>query len=172
MTRQIAKRFAAPLDLTNADEAFRQRFWSKVDVRGPDDCWEWTRYRKPNGYGQFTLRKGVFINASRVALALQDPICAGVVACHTCDNPPCCNPAHLFAGTQVDNTIDCVEKGRANRSHGTAHRDARLSPEVVRRIRSADLSRYGSKSEMAREVGVSLTAIRRVLARKTWRHVA
>lgn len=167
----IVRRFAFPLNLSGVDAQFLERFWSKVDRRGPDECWPWLAYRKPTGYGQFTLRKGVFVTASRVALALASgPIDGDTSACHRCDNPPCCNPAHLFAGSQIVNALDCVAKGRANRSRGTAHRDCRLTEAAVRRIRST-APHHGYKAELAREYGVSSHAIRQVLLRKTWGHV-
>lgn len=174
MTSQREPRapFASALDLTDVDQSFRDRFWEKVDVRGADECWEWRAHRKVTGYGQFTISKGVFATASRVSLALSGVVLReGEAACHRCDNPPCVNPAHLFAGTQVVNTLDCVEKGRANRASGTDHPSARLDHEAVRRIRSADL-RFGDMTRLAREYGVSLTSIRRIRNGQTWRDVA
>lgn len=164
--------FARKLDLRDAPEGLRDRFWSKVRVGRPDECWEWTGHRKVNGYGQFTLTKGHFFTASRVALALSGVvILAGQSACHTCDNPPCCNPAHLFAGTQAENALDSVSKGRANRARGAAHPSARLTDEAVRAIR-ATRSYYGVIADLSREFGVSTTAIRRIRTGYTWSSVA
>lgn len=164
--------FAAALDLTGADDNFRARFWSKVDIAGPDECWEWTAYRTSRSYGQFTVRKGFFVTASRVCLAMTTPLKDGEVACHRCDNPPCVNPAHLFVGTQVDNGLDCVKKGRANSSRGEANGAARLTGEDVAFIRAQDCTIHGRKSELARQFGVTPTTIRAVLARRTWQEVA
>ena len=84
------------------------RLWEKVDRRGPDECWPWTAGRQPGGYG--TIDKQ---NVSRILLGLEvgDPR----EARHTCDNPPCCNPAHLIAGTSQENADDMVERGRSMR---------------------------------------------------------
>lgn len=85
------------------------RFWAKVD-RG-DDCWEWTGIKDPNGYG----RCGMFGEtlAHRVAWKLtREAIPGGLFVLHRCDNPPCCNPDHLFLGTQADNIADMDHKGR------------------------------------------------------------
>lgn len=92
------------------------KFWERVDRSGgPDACWPWTGAKKRRGYG-FVMHRGKAFGAHRLALAggfssLPD---RSVLACHRCDNPPCCNPAHLFWGTNTDNRRDAVSKGRAN----------------------------------------------------------
>lgn len=165
----MARPFARPLDLTWVDDAFRKRFWSKVDIRSYDECWEWTAARKPSGYGQFVISKGYHQNASRVAVAMMTPLPAGVVVCHSCDNPPCVNPAHLFTGTQSDNGLDCIAKGRGNRAAGERHPSARLTAEEVAYIRAQDVSRYGRRAELAREFGVNHTTICSVIDGTNWR---
>lgn len=153
-----------------ASEAFADRFWSKVDPSGR--CWEWTAYRKPNGYGAFMLRKGVFVGAHTVSFALvHGPIPAGMSICHKCDNPPCVNPDHLFLGTQRDNAFDMFAKGRATRTRGTDRANARLTEDAVRAIREP-AARYGLIRALAREHGVSETTVRKIRLGKKWRHVA
>lgn len=165
------KQKAERLDLSNADEAFRARFWSKVDVGHRTSCWPWTAYCKPGGYGQFTLRKGRFITASRVAFALsKGPIPPALFICHTCDNPPCCNPAHLFAGTSRDNVIDSVRKGRANRAQGVATAASKLTPDAVRTIRATPVM-FGTRARLAREYGVDWHQIDDVLRGEAWKTV-
>jgi hypothetical protein len=94
------------------------RFWKKVDQSGgPDACWVWTAGRGGTmGYGSFqmgTYRNTHHVRAHRMAWELTNgPIPAGKYVCHRCDNPPCCNPAHLFLGTQGDNLRDMYAKGR------------------------------------------------------------
>lgn len=164
--------FASELDLRNVSDEFRDRFWSKVAIGEPDACWEWIAHRKARGYGQFTLKKGTFVTASRVALALSvGVIPAGHSACHACDNPPCCNPAHLFTGTQSDNALDSVSKGRANRARGEACPSSRLTEADVRAIRAA-IPSYGFKQRLMKEYGVSTNTIHAIRARNKWRHVA
>lgn len=81
-------------------------FWSRVDVRGPDECWPWMNAKTPNGYGTVYFG-GRMVGAHRVSWELtHGPIPDGLFVLHHCDNPPCCNPAHLFTGTHTDNVRD------------------------------------------------------------------
>lgn len=91
-----------------------ERFWSKVDRRGPDECWPWTAGRHTHGYGVFYLPGKVQVLAHRYALALEEPPpFDGAHALHSCDNPPCVNPGHLHWGTHQDNMREAAERGRA-----------------------------------------------------------
>lgn len=96
-------------------EADKQRFWGKVARAGEGDCWNWTASLDRYGYGKFRKGPGLFI-ASRVSLAMHfgRDLDAAEMACHTCDNPACVNPAHLFVGSAKDNFVDAVRKGRVS----------------------------------------------------------
>jgi hypothetical protein len=100
------------------------RLWAKVKVAGPDDCWEWIGARDPNGYGRIqvmTNGKWGTQLAHRVAYKLiKGDIPDGLHLCHRCDNPPCCNPAHHFPGTPLDNMTDAKLKGRIH-NEATGH---------------------------------------------------
>lgn len=92
-----------------------ERFWGKVDRRGPGECWEWTASRDQKGYGRINIggKHGTPVIASRVAFELTfRPLLPGECVLHSCDNPPCVNPAHLRAGTYRDNNRDTVLRGR------------------------------------------------------------
>ena len=87
-------------------------FWAKVDRRTPDECWPWTGKVNENGYGG-TSFGGRHVLAHRLAYTLAvGPIPEGLGLMHSCDNPPCCNPAHLKPGTCMENVRDCIQKGR------------------------------------------------------------
>jgi hypothetical protein len=90
-----------------------ERFWAKVARKDPTDCWEWTRAKLPKGYGQCNWR-GQRMQTHRLAyiLSSSQDIPAERMVLHTCDNPPCCNPRHLWLGTAKDNSADMVSKGR------------------------------------------------------------
>lgn len=135
------------------------RFWSKVDRRGEDECWEWRRYRV-RGYGQFKI-DGRWRRAHRVAWELtRSAIPAGLNVCHHCDNPTCCNPGHLFLGTHADNRADAVAKGRAatGERHGSAKiRDAQIP--YIRAMCSAGLS----QRDVARAYGIGDAQISQIM---------
>jgi hypothetical protein len=142
------------------DEVVR-RFWSKV-AKG-DGCWEWQGERHAKGYGVFYPRKRKKVRASRLAYVLtHGPIPDGMQVLHRCDNPPCCNPAHLFHGTNSDNVADALSKGRMAR---------RLTADAVREIRSSPDTTEAHKALAAR-FGCSPKTVRDVMDRLTWRHVA
>lgn len=146
------------------------RIWPRLVQAG--DCLEWTGSRNEHGYGGLRI-DGQLVKAHRFAFELvYGPIPDGMDVCHRCDNPPCCNPVHLFLGTARDNGQDMVRKRRhgswahpESRPRGEAHHAAKLTWDVVRAIRSrADESR----SALAREFGVSRRAIRCVIDGVTW----
>jgi hypothetical protein len=98
-----------------------ERLWKKVLKGGPDECWPWQGSCNIKGYGQISI-EGRPRTVTRVIwkLLYQD-IPPGIHLLHRCDNPPCCNPAHLFLGTPKDNTQDMMRKGRnRNKPKATA----------------------------------------------------
>ena len=109
------------------------RFWAKV--KKTNSCWLWMGGRDIEGYGRFSHGQ-----AHRVAWELsRGPISTGLVVCHHCDTPACVNPDHLFVGTQRDNRLDCVRKGRQGKGPAFARGEnnifAKLSDDHVRAIR-------------------------------------
>lgn len=149
-----------------------ERFWAKVDKRGPDDCWEWTASCHDYGYGQFWTGEER-ISAHRFSYVLvHGEIADGAFICHTCDNPPCCNPAHLFAGQPKDNTKDMMEKGRHRPapSIGESNPSAKLVASDVIEIRGL-IEAHVPTRQIAERFGVSTALIRSIGKRRVWKHI-
>lgn len=102
-------------DVNYARPTAIQRFWRKVDVRGADDCWEWSGATNSSGYGQITVRTGLTVYAHRLSAAIHFGMFdQRLWVLHHCDNRRCVNPAHLYLGTVTDNVRDMLERGRSN----------------------------------------------------------
>lgn len=129
----------APKAVPHLSEKDKERITSQIENKGPDECWEWTG-NKARGYGQIMVG-GKVHKAHRLAYFIaHGAFDWSMFVCHTCDNPSCCNPSHLFLGTCSDNFQDMLKKGRANKASGDRH-GMRLKPE-----RRATGDRHGSKT--------------------------
>ncbi|HXI18492.1 MAG TPA: HNH endonuclease signature motif containing protein, partial [Chloroflexota bacterium] len=112
-----------------------ERFWSAVQICAEVDCWEWQLFRDKRNYGRVGIARGKSPQLThRVAWELANgPIPDGLLVCHSCDNPPCCNPAHLFLGTDQDNVDDMRRKGRG--AFGERSGGSKVTAEQVLEIR-------------------------------------
>lgn len=124
MTERRIRLRSFPVTLT------QDRLFERIDQSGgPDACWPWMAGRISTGYGSF-YRHGVHILAHRDSYTIANgPIPAGLHVLHRCDNPPCCNPKHLFLGTQATNNADKLAKGRL--PHGENHFMTKFTDEQV-----------------------------------------
>lgn len=154
------------------DDTILARFWSKVDIQGPNDCWNWTGC-KARGYGQFRLN-GSARKAHRVAWQIANGYLAPeMVVCHHCDNPSCVNPAHLFVGTHADNVADKMTKGRYQHgvSLGENHGLHVLSENDVLEIRRMYRNGGYTYSDLGQRFHVSRMQIGRVVNGQSWSHL-
>lgn len=144
-------------------------FWPHVDSsRGAGFCWPWIGQRTDRGYGvveRGSKRRGdrMRARAHRVAWHLTNgPIPDELDVLHRCDNPPCCNPAHLFIGTDADNSADMVEKGR--QLAGARNPRAKITPVEVAAIRSSPLS----QTALAHLYGLGQSQVGRIRRGERW----
>lgn len=144
-------------------------FWAKVDKLGPDECWIW---QGSGGRGYRTFRAaGRNLIPSRLSYALANGDApTHLDVCHSCDDPRCVNPAHLYAGTRRRNARDMVEKGRCNAARGVRAGKAKLKPEQVYEIRR----RYDegeAPSLLGIEFDLRPQSIAAIGLRKSWKHL-
>ena len=148
-----------------------RRFWSKVSIGEPDECWLWKCGQYGKGYGCFTfLLDGQKHNegSHRVSYWLSRGDHPGeLFVCHHCDVRACCNPSHLFLGTHDDNMADMAKKGRSGGQSGEANPFAKLRETDVRTIHSlvaADVPLV----EIAKAFGVTAALISQIKRKRAW----
>lgn len=174
------------------------RFWSNVAKAGPSDCWPWMLGRRRGKYGKVVVGDRSF-QSHRVAYAIAKGDPGGLLVRHSCDNPPCCNPAHLAVGTYAENSLEMVAKGRSlsgdrnpsrtkpeclrrganhpfvidpsRTARGEAHGNARFTNADIIQIRADYDSGLKSSPQIARERGCGKNTIIRIVQRIFWKHV-
>jgi hypothetical protein len=180
----------ARIDLPNLTSQRIERFWSHIDKsKGQGktgDCWEWQKSRTSKGYGRFGLWKHN-VRAHRLAYYLTTGEWNELNILHKCDNPPCCNPAHLFAGTDTDNRNDKIAKGR-HIPHSRGHlrgddNPARKYPEKIARGEKVGTSKLtGEQVRLIRfskepaktftdMFNISKHTVCLIRKNKTWKHI-
>lgn len=144
---------------------FADWFWSRLE-EAPGDCRVWLGGKNEHGYGRIK-RAGRQTRAHRVAYELaHGPIPEGLGVLHRCDNPPCCNPDHLYVGDQRANVQDAIERGRASPPpllRGEDHPNSKI-PDAELPVILARLAAGETQTAIARDYGVSQGAIWKVKA--------
>lgn len=160
----------------NRTQTLEERFWSKVDKKGDDECWIWTGNADKQGYGRIGGglkydHRGLI--ATHVAWLIGHGSLppADKVVMHTCDNPSCVNfLKHLKLGTHKDNSQDCINKKRHR--YGSKHHNSKLTEEQVWEIRSK-LQHKHTPADIAKKFDVNIHTIYRILYnRNAWKHVS
>jgi hypothetical protein len=155
------------------------RFWLKVEKTS--HCWEWTGYLNPRGYGNFNCSAGrpskTILSHRFSWIVTNGPIPIGLGVLHRCDNPKCVNPSHLFLGTQKDNSLDMVQKGRhplnkmgylpTGKDHHHYQKGHKITREQAYQIRAMQ----APQKEIAALFGVDQSLVSMIRAGKIWKPV-
>lgn len=160
---QVSEHIGVPTKEINLTPERIERFWRSVE-KG-DGCWNWKGRKSDKGYGVFCHHAGsgkeARIRAHRIAYTLtKGPIKPGEFVLHSCDNPACCNPDHLRAGTNRENIRDRLER---NRICGGVKINMEIANEIRRRVLSGE-----SKGSLSREFGISTKNIRDICRFEIW----
>jgi predicted transcriptional regulator len=136
--------------------SIEERFWQKVNIKSPDECWEWIAGKHPQGYGTFGMGSGKSVYAHRMAYFLHygiNPKSNHV--CHHCDNPSCVNPSHLFLGTHRDNMQDMVAKNRNVAHSGEDNGNSKLTNAQTKEIKRLYKSGDFTQGQIAKRFGIT-----------------
>jgi hypothetical protein len=145
---------------------YENRFWSKVDKKTDKECWNWLASCGYRNYGKFRLGN-TYVGAHRMAYALSNgyknyyDLPKDMNVCHSCDNPACCNPNHLFLGTFSDNMNDMINKKRT----GGGNQHNILSTEKIKEIRDL-YAKYLIVAKVARLLNLEPHRVGRVIGHK------
>jgi hypothetical protein len=143
------------------------RFWDKVNISSDDACWEWKAAINVSGYGWFSYltRSTTAHRVSAHLNGLIEDIKSPLHVLHKCDNRKCCNPNHLFVGTNTDNVKDRVAKNRSGNKpmYGESNGMAKLSNDAIKTIRGLYFAANFSQSQLAKMYGVRQPHISRIV---------
>lgn len=149
-------------------EQREELFWNSIDIKGENECWNWNKKSKQDGYGR-TCYKGFNNNkammAHRISFQLYHKrlIQENMIICHSCDNRLCCNPAHLREGTHKDNSDDKFERGRFLFMKGEINGRAKITNEIAEIIRHRYKTERITQTQLAQEYKINQMSISKVV---------
>ena len=151
-----------------------EKFWHKVNKNGPvcerlgTRCWEWTGGKDTDGYGEMMFEKKMSKSHRLSWIFAYGPIPKGLCVCHTCDNPKCVNPSHLFLGTNQINTLDRTMKGRS--AHNTKGKNGMAKTTEDQAIAIREIYKTGkTTTSIAASFGISRREVNNIVSGKAWK---
>jgi len=158
----------------NREWSLQERLEKNIITVQDTGCWEWQAYKNEAGYAIMSLNNKT-TRVHRIAYELynESKIPNGLIVCHSCDNPCCINPEHLWLGTHADNVNDKVNKGRAmgGSNKGEINPQRILNEYEVLEIREKYSTGNYTQEELGTEYSVSRSAIKMVVNRNNWKHI-
>lgn len=164
------------LKASQFDDSVKGRFWNKVKISDPSSCWEWQACKNRKGYGSFSPgRKYLSITGTKIShrfafLFHYGEINCELQVCHSCDNPGCCNPFHLWQGTAKQNSEDMSLKGRSPR--GEKQGSTNLTNADVYAIRAMYATGRFQQKEIAEKFCMTQQGIYHIINNLTWKDIA
>ena len=147
----------------------KKRFYNKYQENG--GCWIWTGSLNVWGYGVIRVNRKNML-AHRISWIIHEgDIPEDLLICHTCDNPACVNPKHLWLGSNKDNMTDMYLKNRSNQPKGEKHALCKLNDKKVFKIRSLYKPRIYPANRIAKEFNVSEVCVYNIIYKRTWKHL-
>lgn len=134
-------------------------------------CWVWSRGTDVGGYGKFKINCKQHKTHRMSYQIFVGEIPKGKFVLHKCDNPPCCNPKHLFIGSQADNVKDRDNKNRGYDRRGEKHPQSKLTEEDIREIRRLYSTGYYYQKDLGKAFGITQAIVSKIHKRQIWSHI-
>jgi len=153
------------------NNSLSERFWKNVNIKEDSECWEWLKSTNKQGYGHLNINNKL-CRANRIAYKISYGIIpSGLCVLHTCDNPLCVNPNHLWLGTHNDNMRDKVLKGRCSHLKEELNPNSKLTKIDVLTIRNLyDMNGY-TQYKLAELYNVTRSCIKHVVNKDVWKNI-
>jgi len=153
-----------------SNKTLKQRFEEKYIIKDKS-CWEWIGSLSNNMYGSF-WNGDTYVGAHRMSYELyKEDIPKDMCVLHTCDNPRCVNPDHLWIGTREDNNKDRSNKNRNADMQGEKHPQAKLTEQDIKEIRLLNSMKCFMQREIGEIYNITNKHVNNIVKFKIWKHV-